>query len=259
MKTNLGLVFGFFLAFLLLTACSNQQDGQVCLDADADGSPIDATDLELTDTQQDAIFSCSPLVAELDCDDANASINPAISEETETTSDLNCNDLINGSTSSTAEPALAAEITCVATSTIDTDVDGITNECDTDDDGDGVEDNFDNCIYTPNLGQEKAPSVENGLGDACQPAVDADAEGIADAYDNCVNTINVDQTDTDDDGFGDVCDGDPSDPEVGAIVEETVTPPAEGRPEHRDTLTPPPTPPRGEMLELLGDGLLILR
>lgn len=36
--------------------------------------------------------------------------------------------------------------------------------------------------------------------------VDSDADGVSDATDNCLNISNADQTDTDGDGFGDVCD-----------------------------------------------------
>ena len=38
---------------------------------------------------------------------------------------------------------------------------------------------------------------------------DADGDVVADYNDNCVNAINADQTDTDSDTIGDVCDGDP--------------------------------------------------
>jgi predicted CXXCH cytochrome family protein len=59
-------------------------------------------------------------------------------------------------------------------------------------DGDGVEDDVDNCPYRNNPLQEDAD--EDGLGDEC---------------DNCVNVINVDQADGDEDSFGDACDNCP--------------------------------------------------
>jgi hypothetical protein len=37
--------------------------------------------------------------------------------------------------------------------------------------------------------------------------VDFDGDGVADSVDNCPYTYNPDQTDTDGDGLGDVCDG----------------------------------------------------
>jgi hypothetical protein len=60
--------------------------------------------------------------------------------------------------------------------------------CD-DADGDGVCDAVDNCVYTPNPGQE-----------------DADWDGVGDACDNCVSTPNPGQEDSDGDGIGDACD-----------------------------------------------------
>lgn len=39
--------------------------------------------------------------------------------------------------------------------------------------------------------------------------VDDDADGVDDAVDNCVGVSNPDQTDSDDDGIGDVCDPTP--------------------------------------------------
>jgi hypothetical protein len=57
-----------------------------------------------------------------------------------------------------------------------------------DTDGDGVCDDVDNCVNTPNPNQE-----------------DADGDGVGDACDNCVNTPNPNQADSDGDGIGDAC------------------------------------------------------
>lgn len=111
--------------------------------------------------------------------------------------------------------------------------------CSKDQDLDGIPDNAlpcghrkcrkDNCVSTPNSGQEDADG--DGLGDACDP--DADNDGIVnnpdncplvanpdqddtedkpdrkgDACDNCPTVPNPEQTDTDDDGMGDTCDPD---------------------------------------------------
>ena len=58
-------------------------------------------------------------------------------------------------------------------------------------DGDGVPDNTDNCINTPNPDQ-----------------ADTDGDGVGDACDNCSLTYNPGQQDTDGDGYGNMCDAD---------------------------------------------------
>ncbi|MBN1960253.1 MAG: thrombospondin type 3 repeat-containing protein [Deltaproteobacteria bacterium] len=58
-------------------------------------------------------------------------------------------------------------------------------------DGDGIEDNFDNCPFMSNIDR-----------------LDGDGDDVGDACDNCVSIINEDQKDTDGDGVGDLCDDD---------------------------------------------------
>lgn len=58
-----------------------------------------------------------------------------------------------------------------------------------DSDGDGIEDQLDNCPYNANTNQN-----------------DNDNDGIGNSCDNCVNESNPDQLDTDNDGIGDGCD-----------------------------------------------------
>jgi gliding motility-associated-like protein len=70
-----------------------------------------------------------------------------------------------------------------------------------DTDGDGVPDQDDNCVNTPN--SDQADYNNNGIGDVCD---DTDGDTITDDIDNCVETSNTDQLDTDGDGVGDVCD-----------------------------------------------------
>ncbi|MEK7705879.1 MAG: thrombospondin type 3 repeat-containing protein [Myxococcota bacterium] len=95
-------------------------------------------------------------------------------------------------------------------------------------DGDGIEDEFDNCPYRANY--EQLDGDGDTVGDACDlcpaagdpqqgdldgdrtgDACDADSDGdqIANATpDNCASVPNLSQTDTDADGSGDACDDD---------------------------------------------------
>ena len=87
--------------------------------------------------------------------------------------------------------------------------------CGRDDDSDGWSDAAlscgcgetcarDNCVGTPNSGQEDADG--DGAGDACDS--DADDDGIPNTSDNCPLVSN-NQTDSDGDGVGDACDNCP--------------------------------------------------
>ena len=62
-------------------------------------------------------------------------------------------------------------------------------------DGDGIPDDGDNCLFTPNPDQAES---------------DGDAQG--DVCDNCPADPNPDQSDLDGDGLGDPCDTNPNDP-----------------------------------------------
>lgn len=86
-----------------------------------------------------------------------------------------------------------------ATGTPDLDKDGIRDECDEDLDGDQIVNGMDLCPTRmhgdPNYG-------------GCPPLVpgDRDSDGVVDYPDNCPDDWNPEQTDTDGDGMGDVCD-----------------------------------------------------
>ncbi len=78
--------------------------------------------------------------------------------------------------------------------------------CDDDDDGDGVKDELDNCPTTTQ-GKFKAKRGEiNSVG--CFTCLDEDDDGVCDVADNCKFDPNHGQDDLDNDGQGDVCDGD---------------------------------------------------
>jgi len=103
----------------------------------------------------------------------------------------------------------------------DADNDGIGDACDNDADNDGVADDVDNCVNTSNPNQEDADN--DGIGDACDN--DADNDGVTDDVDNCVNSSNPNQEDADNDGIGDACDNDADNDGVADDVDNCVNTP----------------------------------
>ena len=94
---------------------------------------------------------------------------------------------------------------------VDTDLDATADACDAcpldaanDADGDGVCESVDNCPTVPNTNQSNLD--QDAYGDACEPDIDGD--GIIDDLDNCRYTRNPAQVDSDHDGSGDDCDFD---------------------------------------------------
>lgn len=96
---------------------------------------------------------------------------------------------------------------------VDTDGDGIFDNCDYDDDNDMIADTFDNCQFIANPNNEDFDF--DGLGDVCDE--DDDSDGIPNATDNCRLYFNEDQTDSDGDGIGDACD-----PDFGEVKEQAI-------------------------------------
>jgi Thrombospondin type 3 repeat len=80
---------------------------------------------------------------------------------------------------------------------VDTDNDGLGNECDPDMDGDGVLNGADNCLV------QVGPASNNGC-----PVLDSDSDGVPNASDNCQFVPNANQVNTDGDTQGDACDQD---------------------------------------------------
>jgi len=74
-----------------------------------------------------------------------------------------------------------------------------------DKDGDGIENQADNCPDITNLDQVDIDG--SNIGDACE---DFDRDGIYNNLDNCINLPNPNQRDEDADGIGDACDDEES-------------------------------------------------
>lgn len=96
-----------------------------------------------------------------------------------------------------------------------------------DSDGDGKDNNADNCpaIWNPDQGNldgdaagdacDVCPLVADATSCAKPGPTDTDGDGVPNTTDNCKTKANPDQTDTDSDGKGDVCDPCPDKPNPG--------------------------------------------
>jgi hypothetical protein len=91
-----------------------------------------------------------------------------------------------------------------------------------DSDGDGVNDDVDNCPNVPNADQTDTDGDD--VGDACDgtPTGDDDGDDVDNSVDNCPNVPNADQTDTDGDDVGDACDGTPTGDDDGDGVDNSI-------------------------------------
>lgn len=75
-------------------------------------------------------------------------------------------------------------------------------------DGDGANDNFDNCPPSRCLGGDMSKCFNPAAPGGAQ--ADADSDGVGDTCDICIGVPNPNQKDLDGDGIGDVCDPAPS-------------------------------------------------
>ena len=117
--------------------------------------------------------------------------------------------------------ATATAIVTVAfdfTTTGDNDFDSLPDNCDIDDDNDGVRDNVDNCPLISNMTQ--IDTDMDGIGNDCDG--DDDNDGVIDEDDNCPLTYNPNQEDRDSDGLGDVCDT------IEINISQVITPNGDG-------------------------------
>ncbi len=114
--------------------------------------------------------------------------------------------------------------TAVVTVTIDNsqtgnnDLDALPDNCDDDDDNDGILDVNDNCQFLANTNQLDTDG--DGLGNICDN--DDDNDGVNDGYDNCPLVYNPSQDDRDNDGLGDICDT------IEINASEAITPNGDG-------------------------------
>lgn len=127
---------------------------------------------------------------------------------------LTATDASGNSTSVTAIVTVSFDFT----TTTDNDLDGAPDNCDTDDDNDGVLDINDNCQFQANSNQDD--NENDGIGDACDN--DDDNDFVLDGYDNCPLIYNPNQEDIDNDGVGDICDT------IEINVSEAITPNGDG-------------------------------
>jgi cytosine/adenosine deaminase-related metal-dependent hydrolase len=102
----------------------------------------------------------------------------------------------------------------------------------TDSDGDGIDDQADNCpdIFNPvrPIDQGMQPDNDGDLeGDACDESplkIDLDADGTANEMDNCPFDANDNQADADGDFKGDTCDICPNQPNPDSVCAEAALP-----------------------------------
>ena len=95
---------------------------------------------------------------------------------------------------------------------VDADGDGIGNNADTDDDGDGLSDLQEADLGTDSLNTDTDGDGINDFTDAfplnMSESTDTDGDGVGDNTDNCISISNVSQLDSDSDTLGDACDAD---------------------------------------------------
>jgi gliding motility-associated-like protein len=185
---------------------------------DPAGNSSDATALVTVEDNEAPVAIGAPITITLD-ESGNASItadmldngstdNCGIVSRSISISDFDCMDIGDFRVTLTVMDASGNMDSTIVIVTVengnytDTDGDGLADNCDEDDDNDGILDADDNCPLIANADQSDIDG--DGIGDECDD--DRDGDGVSNGMDNCPDTFNPDQADRDNDGLGDVCD-----------------------------------------------------
>lgn len=201
--------------------------GDEC-DSDRDGDGL--SDLE------EAVIGSSPILVDTDGDGVSDATDrfPSISTET---SDYDSDGVGDNSDTDDDNDGLSDAV----------EASRLLNPNDSDTDDDGINDGIDNCGLLVNPGQ--ANNDADGNGDDCDddddndgltdteesvigvdgfitnPKVaDSDGDGFNDNLDNCPNDDNITQSDADGDGFGTACDCDDADVAINQLAEDYPDP-----------------------------------
>ncbi|MFD2552652.1 HYR domain-containing protein [Bizionia sediminis] len=177
----------------------NSQDITIELDAAGQAS------ITVADIDTGSFDTCSNITTELD-------------QYSFGCSDEGVNQVLYTVTDASGNTATVIVNVTVENNFIDSNADGVKDNCGADDDNDGVPDTEDNCPFANNPNQ--SDNDMDGIGDACDD--DDDNDGVPDEDDNCPFTYNPGQEDRNNNGQGDVCD-------LNVInISEAITPNGDG-------------------------------
>ncbi|WJJ98091.1 CARDB domain-containing protein [Algibacter luteus] len=192
--------------------------GDDSIDSDGDGIPdfCDSCDNSV-DTDNDGVNDCDDLEVNSPCPlDVDSD---GVSNDSDGDGVQNCLDACEGSddlADADGDSVPDGCDVCVGDDASgDTDGDSVCDDIDpcpldasNDSDGDGVCDSDDICPGFDDLSDSDGDAVPDGcdLCDGDDTTGDSDNDGVCDSNDNCPDNPNPDQTDSDNNGIGDICD-----------------------------------------------------